>query len=76
MATDKLTTGAGPEWMRLPTRGYDPIFGLSRSWYYSQIAAGSIRSANLKRKGCLTGVRLVNVGSVRELIERNIESGA
>ncbi len=64
------------EWMRLPTRGYDPNFGLSRSWFYSAINAGLIRSSVLKRKGCLTGVRLVNVASVRELIEKNIQAGA
>lgn len=65
-----------PDWMRLPSRGRDPIFGLSRAWYYGEIKRGSIRSSCLRREGCLTGVRLVNVASVRRLIEKHIEGGA
>lgn len=62
------------EWMRLPSKGRDPVFGLSRPWYYDAIKKGLIRSASLRRKGALTGVRLVNVASVRAYIERNIVS--
>ena len=65
-----ITSG---EWMRLPTRGRDPIFGLTRPWYYSAIKAGAIRSSCLRRPGALTGVRLVNVASVRQYIEQHIE---
>ena len=64
------------EWMRLPTRGRDPVFGLSRPWYYDAIKRGLIRSSCLRRKGALTGVRLVNVASVRQYIEKHIEEGA
>jgi len=61
------------EWMRLPRRGRDAIFGLTRPWYYQAIKAGVIRSACLRRRGALTGVRLVNVASVREYIEKHTE---
>lgn len=63
------------EWMRLPTRGRDPVFGLSRPWYYDAIKRGLIRSSCLRRKGALTGVRLVNVASVRAYIEKHIAEG-
>lgn len=63
------------EWMRLPTKGRDPIFGLTRPWYYGAIKRGEIRSSCLRRKNALTGVRLVNVASVREYIVKHIEEG-
>ena len=69
---DAVTSG---EWMRLPTKGRDPVFGLTRPWYYQRIKEGSIRSACLRQKGALTGVRLVNVASVRTYIERHVEEG-
>jgi hypothetical protein len=76
--TDQTATAIPPllqDWMRLPSRGRDPIFGLSRAWYYGEIKRGSIRTSCLRREGCLTGVRLVNVASVRRLIEKHIEGG-
>ncbi|MCE9616484.1 MAG: hypothetical protein K8T26_19595 [Lentisphaerae bacterium] len=60
--------------MRLPSRGQDPIFGLSRPWYYAAIKSGAIRSSCLRRPGALTGVRLVSVASVREYIEAHVEN--
>ena len=65
---------ASNEWMRLPTKGRDPIFGLTRAFYYALIERGAIRSACLRRRGALTGVRLVNVESVRSYIERHVET--
>jgi hypothetical protein len=69
-------TQATQEWMRLPSKGYDPLFGCSRSWYYNEIAAGRIRSSVLRKRGCLKGIRLIHVESVRRLIEANAEGGA
>jgi len=70
---EAVTSG---EWMRLPTRGRDPVFGLTRPWYYQKIKEGAIRSACLRQRGALTGVRLVNVASVRAYIEKHIEGGS
>ncbi len=65
-------TQATQEWMRLPSKGYDPTFGLSRSWYYGAIEKGLIRSSVLRNRGCLKGVRLIDVDSVRRLVESNV----
>jgi hypothetical protein len=62
-----------PEWARLPTRGPDPLFGLSRAFYYQLITAGQIKTACIRRPGASTGVRLVHVPSVRAYIEKHIE---
>lgn len=69
---EAVTSG---EWMRLPAKGRDPIFGLTRPWYYQKIKEGAIRSACIRKRGALTGVRLVDVASVRAFIERHIEAG-
>ena len=71
----KTTTATDQEWMRLPSRGYDPRFGLSRSWYYNAIDKGLIKSSVLRNRGCLKGVRLIHVDSVRALIEANMQGG-
>lgn len=63
-----------PEWMRLPARGQDPIFGLSRPFYYLLIGAGKIKTACIRRPGASTGVRLVYVPSVRDYIEKHVEN--
>ena len=59
--------------MRLPTRGTDPRFGLSRAHYYLLIGAGKVKTACLRRPGASTGVRLVYVPSVREYILRHVD---
>ena len=64
------------EWMRIPTKGRDPLFGLTRAYYYLLIKQGAIKSSCIRRPGTLTGVRLVNVQSVRDYIERNVETVA
>jgi predicted DNA-binding transcriptional regulator AlpA len=66
-------TTAPQIWIRLPTKGRCPHTGLSRSHFYTLIAAGAIRSANVRSPGKLTGVRLVWLPSVMEHIERFVE---
>jgi hypothetical protein len=44
-------------------------FGISRSKAYELIDEGLIRSICVKRKGALTGVRLINLASVREYLK-------
>lgn len=60
-------------WIRLPVSGRCPYSGLSRAHFYELIRAGKIKSASLKRPGCLTGVRVVWLPSVMEYIERHVE---
>lgn len=79
MKTNDIITGAATapasseRWIRLPTRGRCPFTGLSRSHFYNLIAAGVIRSANIRQPGKLTGVRVVWLPSVLSYIEQFIE---
>ena len=70
-----VTNGEAPHerWIRLPTKGQCPCTGLSRPFYYQLIRDGKIKSASLKRPGCLTGVRLVWLPSVLAYIEKRID---
>lgn len=63
-ASTPLTT---PEWVRVPValRGS----GWSRSYLYEKIASGEIRSACVRRKGAMRGIRLIHYPSLLEFIE-------
>jgi hypothetical protein len=50
------------------------LFGLSRAMGYVLVNEGKIRSVSLRRPGHLTGVRLVDVASVREFLNSRAES--
>ena len=58
------------EWARLPD--VERRFGLRRSKTYELIASGAIRSSCIRRKGAMTGVRLIDVQSVRDFLARNV----
>ena len=69
------TLGTG--WVRLPTKAGERIEGLSKSHAYLLIEAGLIRSACIRRPGCIKGIRLVYLPSIIEYIERHVvEPGA
>lgn len=57
-----------PEFYRLPKRGGDPHFGLTRSWYYAAEQRGLIQLKRLRDRGKLRGVTLVPYDAVRKLI--------
>ena len=59
----------GPEFFRLPHRGGDPHFGLSRAWYYLAEKRGILKLIRLRDRGKLRGVTLVPYDAVRKLIE-------
>jgi len=61
-------------WIRLPTRGRCPYSGLTRSPLYQLIHAGAVKSANIKRPGCLTGTRLIWLPSLLAFIEKHVET--
>lgn len=46
------------------------LFGIGRSYCYQLIQAGSIRSTCLRQRGKRTGVRLIDVASVRDYLRR------
>jgi hypothetical protein len=69
-------TNIQAEWFRLPIRGGDPRFGITRPTYYKLIREGAIKSACIRKPGSLTGIRLVNTESVRRFVERHVEQPA
>src|SRR6266700_1842464 len=59
------------EFFRLPAPGKrDPLFGLSRGWYYKAAALGEIKMIAVRQRGALRGVRLVVYDSVADYIRR------
>lgn len=56
------------EFFRLPARGGDPVFGLSRSFYYSAEKAGLLKMTRLRKQGNIRGAVLVSVRAVRDYI--------
>jgi hypothetical protein len=76
MATDILLEGA-PVLARKPQnleREFCRVndlakpFGIRRGTAYNLLAAGKIKSVELRRRGCVRGVRLISVPSVREYL--------
>jgi len=61
---------ANAEFFRLPHRGGDPIFGLSRSFYYQAERDGLLQMVRLRSRGKQRGVVLVAVSAVRDMIAR------
>ena len=59
---------AKPETFRLPKRGGDPHFGLSRAWYYQAEQKGLLKLIRLRDRGKLRGVTLVPYDDVAKLI--------
>ena len=61
-------------WIRLPTKKgeREANTGLSRPCLYELINAGKIKSASLKKKGTLKGVRLIWLPSLLEYIEKHV----
>ena len=62
------TQPQAPEFFRLPSRGPDPFFGLTRSYYYQLETAGSIRLTRIRDRGKLRGITLVPYDVVRTFI--------
>ncbi len=59
------------EWGRIPdARNH---FGLSRSKVYELMGEGLIKSSVIKAKGTRSGIRLINLQSIRELLEKNAQ---
>ena len=51
------------------------LFGIGRSYTYQLIASGAIRSTCLRQRGKRTGVRLIDVASVREYLRGQFTTG-
>jgi hypothetical protein len=57
-----------PEFYRLPRKGGDVFFGLSRAWYYAAEKDGLLTLVRLRQRGKLRGVTLVPYDAVAKLI--------
>lgn len=70
-----------PEYMRLPKLGErDPLFGLSRTVLNELVLpcrrnghCPPVRSVLLRRRGAQTGIRLIDLDSLRAYLDRNVE---
>jgi hypothetical protein len=62
-----LDTNSKPEWLRIPAA--IEIFGLRRSLLYSLIQDGLIKSACVRRRGNVRGVRLISYDSLADYVE-------
>lgn len=79
-----VATATSPEFIRLPRPGQrDPIFGLSRSYLNYLVLPckennyrPSVKSSVLRRRGARTGVRLINVDSLRAFVMSRQEPDA
>jgi len=70
-----------PEFLRLPkTRERDPIFGMARSTLNELIVPcpendhrPPVRSVVLRKRGARTGIRLIDIDSLRAYLNQNVE---
>lgn len=61
-----------PEWLRIQEAVR--VFGISRSSLYEMIAAGSIKSTVLRKRGALRGIRILSFDSLAEFCERAVKT--
>jgi hypothetical protein len=64
---------ARPEFFRLPSRGGDPYFGFTRSFYYAGEARGYWTLVRIRDRGKLRGVTLVPYDAVFAFIRKKME---
>jgi len=59
-----------PETFRLPTKGGDPFFGLTRSYYYHGEKLGYWRLFRLRKRGNIRGVTLVPFDEIKAFLQK------
>jgi len=62
--------GVCPEFLNIPAKGGDPLFGRSRSWWYSLEAQGLIRLTRFRRPGNVRGRVCIPVAVAREALAK------
>ncbi len=72
-AIHQLNQSLKPEWLRVPDAVR--VFAISRSALFEMIAAGTIKSASLKKRGALRGIRIISYNSLAEYCERAATQG-
>jgi len=59
-----------PEWIRVPDAVH--VSGISRSSLYELFADGEIKTACLRKRNALRGIRLINYDSLMAYIESQV----
>ena len=59
-----------PEFFRLPSKGVDPHFGLSRSYYYELDSTGQVLLIRLRNRGSQRGVILISYNAMSAFIAK------
>lgn len=80
--TIACSVAASPEYSRLPSRGTrDPLFGLTRSYLNLLILPSKendfrppVQSSVIRRTGATTGVRMINVASLRTYLNAQFQA--
>lgn len=63
------------EFVPLPAKGGDIVFGLSRSFWYKVERAGLLQLRRIRRPGCLRGRALLPVPEARAALEKMASDG-
>lgn len=64
-----------PEFVPLPAKGGDVVFGLSRSFWYKVERAGLLQLRRIRRPGCRRGRALLPVPQARAALEKMVIDG-
>lgn len=72
-AIHHLNQNLKPEWLRVPEAVR--CFGLSRSAIYELIVTGAIKSAAIRKRGAVRGIRLISFDSLAAYIENAANVG-
>jgi len=67
------STTQAPAFFRVPSRGPDSFFGLSRGYYYELERDGLLKLARVRRPGAKRGVLLVPYADVLRLVRKGAE---
>jgi hypothetical protein len=57
-----------PEWFRLPSKGGDPYFGFSRTYYYEGEKRGWWHLNRIRERGKLRGITLVPYDTIAAFV--------
>jgi hypothetical protein len=71
--SEPRATAPPPEFFRLPPKGGDPHFGLTRSFYYAGESRGYWKLVRLRERGKIRGVTLVPFDAVAAFIRSQCE---
>jgi hypothetical protein len=73
--SEKPVSGSRPEYFRLPSRGGDPHFGFTRSFYYAGEARGYWNLVRIRDRGKRRGITLVPYDQVSAFVRGRMEAG-